>query len=70
MAKAKYNNEKHNYAYQYRYLNRRNRNNNYHQGNKDTFNPQWSNKIYFRDLDGWFHKIERSMYVTKLNSKK
>jgi hypothetical protein len=31
--------KKYNYAYQYRYLNRRNRNNNYHQRNKDIFNP-------------------------------
>jgi hypothetical protein len=58
MQKVKYNKEKHNYAYQYRYSNRMNRKNNYHQGNTDIFNPQWSNKIYFRGPDGWFHKLK------------
>jgi hypothetical protein len=24
----------------------------------DTFNPHWSNKIYFRSPDGWFYELK------------
>jgi hypothetical protein len=55
---AKDNRRKYNHTYQYKYSNRKNRNNNYHQRNRDTFNPYWSNKIYFRDPDGWCYELK------------
>jgi hypothetical protein len=49
---TKYNRRKQNHAYRCKYLNRRNKNRNNHQGNRDIFKPNWSNKIYFRGSDG------------------
>jgi hypothetical protein len=43
------NERKHNRVYQYKYTHERNKNS--HQGNKDIFNAQLSNKIYFRGQD-------------------
>jgi hypothetical protein len=54
---AKDNGRKTNHAYQYKYTNGRNRKNNYNQGN-NVFNPNWSNKIYFRGPDGWFYELK------------
>jgi hypothetical protein len=54
---AKDNGRKTNHAYQYKYTNERNRKNNYNQGN-NVFNPNWSNKIYFRGPDSWFYELK------------
>jgi hypothetical protein len=47
MKNTKDNRRKHNYAYEYKYSNRRNKKNECCHENKNTFNPQWSNKNLF-----------------------
>jgi hypothetical protein len=52
MKNIKDNKRWHNHTYQYKYTYGNNKTRHNHQGNRDTFNPNWSNKIYFRDPGG------------------
>jgi hypothetical protein len=48
---TKDNERQHNHAYQYKYIYEKDRNRHKRHDNRDIFNQNWSNKIYFRGPD-------------------
>jgi hypothetical protein len=58
MKKIKDNKRQFNHAYQYNYTHKKNRNRHNRHENRDKFNHNWSNKIYFRCPDDWFYELK------------